>query len=704
MDFKTFITEEAEKTAVMAFGRYNPPTREGHGKVFDKVAEVAKRTGGTGHIIASHSENTAKDPLSQSKKIGYIKKMAPKGVNVSGSSREHPSIFHQASKLHAAGHNHLVVVAGSDRVDEYKTALNKYNGVKGKHGYYKFKKIDVESSGNRDADKEGAEGMSASKVRAHARAGNFKEFKSALHPSVHPHAKEMYDHIRSQKEDYENPYRFDDSTPEGTKYMKKMTPGQNEANRVRQDSDIKDRAGTQPAKYHSGLSTSTKAARDAQFKRQTKMDSRDPAAYKPAPGDDAKTKPSKYTTAYKKRFGEAKIPVLLLNLKKLMEEANQVSYDTIQTKHFDICPSAVEMFTKHINDANNGIVFMDLSTYMSKMEEAPIIKQRELVKAAIEATDSYLGVEKLAEQRQSATPTMIVDFNYFVKRASQALDLLGVLEDHNYIQSHVDRMIELSDYEVKMGDNLKPKADLKNKMFLAVESIQFDEEAEKGLAAKAEKSGMSLDTLKKVYRRGVAAWRTGHRPGTTPQQWGMARVNSYIMKGKGTYHGADKDLREESAVEISDDDISQMVDDLDWEDIVDLYSNGELVDDEDDEDDEDEDKNEIKEGLTAQGRIKKRQSFARFKGRRGIARSVKLRRASDMNTLQRRAKVAARNALYKRFLKGRDKSQLSASEKERIEQQVGRLKNIQSTLMQRMLPKIRSIEQKRLSRQRSQKR
>ena len=64
MDFKTFITEEAEKTAVMAFGRYNPPTREGHGKVFDKVAEVAKRTGGTGHIIASHSENTAKDPLS----------------------------------------------------------------------------------------------------------------------------------------------------------------------------------------------------------------------------------------------------------------------------------------------------------------------------------------------------------------------------------------------------------------------------------------------------------------------------------------------------------------------------------------------------------------------------------------------------------------------------------------------------------------
>ena len=63
-----------------------------------------------------------------------------------------------------------------------------------------------------------------------------------------------------------------------------------------------------------------------------------------------------------------------------------------------------------------------------------------------------------------------------------------------------------------------------------------------GLKKKAAKSGISLGTLKKVYNRGMAAWKTGHRPGTTPQQWGMARVNSYIGKGKGTYYGADSDL------------------------------------------------------------------------------------------------------------------------------------------------------------------
>ena len=77
------------------------------------------------------------------------------------------------------------------------------------------------------------------------------------------------------------------------------------------------------------------------------------------------------------------------------------------------------------------------------------------------------------------------------------------------------------------------------------EEVQICETADAGLAAKAEKSGISIGTLRKVYKRGVAAWNSGHRPGTTPQQWGMARVNSYIGKGKGTYHGADKDLREE---------------------------------------------------------------------------------------------------------------------------------------------------------------
>jgi len=73
-------------------------------------------------------------------------------------------------------------------------------------------------------------------------------------------------------------------------------------------------------------------------------------------------------------------------------------------------------------------------------------------------------------------------------------------------------------------------------------SEEMTESAEAGLKKKADKSGMPLGVLKKVYDRGVAAWKGGHRPGTTPQQWGMARVNSFVTKSSGTWGKADADL------------------------------------------------------------------------------------------------------------------------------------------------------------------
>ena len=70
----------------------------------------------------------------------------------------------------------------------------------------------------------------------------------------------------------------------------------------------------------------------------------------------------------------------------------------------------------------------------------------------------------------------------------------------------------------------------------------LDEKADAALIKKAEKSGMPLGILRKVFNRGMAAWRTGHSPGTTPQQWGLARVNSFVTKSSGTWGKADKDL------------------------------------------------------------------------------------------------------------------------------------------------------------------
>jgi len=195
MRFNDFLQEQKEKHAVMAFGRMNPIT-VGHEKLVNKVQEIAKKVGGSAHIVVSHSQDPKKNPLTSAQKMKHAKRAFP-GVNVLASDKDAPNFLAQASKLHKQGVTHFHMVGGSDRADEYKTLLNKYNNVKGPHGHFNFKKIEVHSAGDRDPDAEGVEGMSASKMREHASKGNFKEFRKGV-PSkmTEAHAKEMYNHVR----------------------------------------------------------------------------------------------------------------------------------------------------------------------------------------------------------------------------------------------------------------------------------------------------------------------------------------------------------------------------------------------------------------------------------------------------------------------------------------------------------------------------
>lgn len=195
MKFRDFITEAKENHAVLAFGRMNPPTT-GHAKLVDKVKEVAKQVHGSHHVVLSHSTDPAKNPLTAEQKVKHASRYFP-DTNISTSDKEHPNFLSQASKLHKSGVTHLHMVAGSDRIGEYHKILHKYNGVKGAHGYFKFKDIQVHSAGERDPDAEGVEGMSASKMREHASKGNFKEFKKGVPGHVaKEHAKELYNDVR----------------------------------------------------------------------------------------------------------------------------------------------------------------------------------------------------------------------------------------------------------------------------------------------------------------------------------------------------------------------------------------------------------------------------------------------------------------------------------------------------------------------------
>ncbi len=72
-----------------------------------------------------------------------------------------------------------------------------------------------------------------------------------------------------------------------------------------------------------------------------------------------------------------------------------------------------------------------------------------------------------------------------------------------------------------------------------------NEAVEKGLKTKSKESGVPIGILRAVMRRGMAAWKSGHRPGAGQEQWGYARVNSFLTKGKGTWGKADKDLAKE---------------------------------------------------------------------------------------------------------------------------------------------------------------
>jgi len=190
--------EAKESHGVMTFGRMNPPTT-GHEKLIHATHKVAQRHGSKAHIVLSHSHDKKNNPLPQKHKINYVKKIHP-GVHVTGSSKESPSFLHHAKKLHQAGHDHLHVVAGSDRTGEYKKVLNKYNGHK---DHYNFKSITVHSAGQRDPDSEGTSGISGTKMRAHAKSGDHKSFKAGLPKSLHKHHKEISSHITEAYEDVE---------------------------------------------------------------------------------------------------------------------------------------------------------------------------------------------------------------------------------------------------------------------------------------------------------------------------------------------------------------------------------------------------------------------------------------------------------------------------------------------------------------------
>ena len=404
--FSQFLVEE-EKIAYFAFGRMNPPTI-GHGKLMDKLSSTAGRN--PYFLYLSQSNDKKDNPLEYTSKVKYIRKMFPKHARQVLVNKKVKTPFDALTDLYDRGYRKIVMVAGSDRLDEYKVRLNNYNGKKGKHGFYNFPDgIQIVSAGQRDPDAKGAEGASGTKQRGYVSDNNFTSFSQGLPDKMsNTDAKKLFNDIRKgmglkeetefrnsiqlepisdirekyingelfnegdmvevkesgekgiviykgsnylivEKEDgsamrkwldsvkmYQTKSKdsmYDDRPDWGTdasnKKARKMTPGQTtEKTTQPQDSDIKDRPGTQPKGYYAGIKTkSTKLARARHFAKHGKKADDDRSAYKPAPGDaTAKTKTSKHTLKFKQMYGEDAIKIAQAKIDR-EKETDKLKHD-----------------------------------------------------------------------------------------------------------------------------------------------------------------------------------------------------------------------------------------------------------------------------------------------------------------------------------------------------------------------------------------
>ena len=185
---------EAKDTVVFAFGRFNPPTT-GHEKLIKKVASVAGSN--PYRIYPSFTTNPKKDPLPHALKVAYMRKMFKKYARNIIADKDAKTAIMIAEKLYKEGFKNLVMVAGSDRIKEFSTLLNRYNDAPDKKGnqLFKFDSVDVISAGERDPDSEGVEGMSASKMRAAASDGDIDSFLQGV-PSGFADGKKLYRDVR----------------------------------------------------------------------------------------------------------------------------------------------------------------------------------------------------------------------------------------------------------------------------------------------------------------------------------------------------------------------------------------------------------------------------------------------------------------------------------------------------------------------------
>ena len=188
--------EKTKGTLTLAFGRFNPP-HAGHLQLMDVAAQAAAQSAELGNgddyiIVPSRSQDPKKNPLDPDTKVSMMRQMFPQHSERIVNDGANRTIFDVLKKAHNDGYTNVRIIAGQDRVKEFDKLSQNYNGQ-----LYQFDNMEVISSGDRDPDAEGMEGLSSSRMRLAAAEGDFKTFRAGLPEGVpRKSAMELFDTVR----------------------------------------------------------------------------------------------------------------------------------------------------------------------------------------------------------------------------------------------------------------------------------------------------------------------------------------------------------------------------------------------------------------------------------------------------------------------------------------------------------------------------
>ena len=182
--------EGQTETLTVVFGRFNPPT-VGHEKLLKSADRIAE--GDDFKVYPSRTQDPKKNPLDPDMKVSYMKKMFPDYEENIINDPEMKSIFNVLITANEQGYNNINIVVGADRQAEFENLATKYNGE-----LYEFENIRVISAGARDAEAEGIEGMSASKMRKAVAEDDYDSFRRGTPKTLNDgETQALFDAVRS---------------------------------------------------------------------------------------------------------------------------------------------------------------------------------------------------------------------------------------------------------------------------------------------------------------------------------------------------------------------------------------------------------------------------------------------------------------------------------------------------------------------------